>query len=254
MSKQVADPLDVIERKRWIQIRKVIAEKKEALWELVAAVAEAKEKRLYRENYTSFEAFVETELGWKSTRAYELMEACEVRKELLEISSSAPNTESHLAELAKATPEVAAKVWKQVTEKAEETGKEPTAKQIRDTIYEIAPETKPEPKAKSASKPTEPAREPGDEPPTIAEQVQAAHEEIEGGLLLRITQAITAVKSIGDRFGFELLRTRQRHIRDQLEIVKGDVVRHTPDRVCPVCDGEPDGCTRCGNHGWVAKD
>lgn len=80
------------------------------------ALLEIRDSRLYRQQYPTFEAYCKERWGMKRPRAYELMDAATVVKNVSEISDIVPQKEAHTAPLTRLEPEVQREVWREVTE------------------------------------------------------------------------------------------------------------------------------------------
>ncbi len=250
MPKEIADPLSADERKEWTKIKGELIDGASKWVEYGAKLMRARDARLYREDHETFEHFIERDLGWHRSRAYQLIEACEVRQDL---STSGrhfeilPENERQLRELAKAPDDKTAEVWEAVIERAEEKGIEPTAKLIKDVRQEICGD---DPKPNGKPKPTPPEREPGDDAdePTFAEQITASHATILE-ISKAIARALTMLTEVKEQPGTEAIVSKEKSIRNYLEDAKGIVMLAMPHEVCPRCDGK--GCPQCGNYGWV---
>ena len=111
--------------------------------EVGVALREIKEKRLYKEDYGTFEKYIQQRHEMKARRAYLLIDAVTIRDELQGFAhncaqngdgatSRFPALESHFRELSAVPSEDVPRVWRQVQETAAEQGKPITAKLIRD--------------------------------------------------------------------------------------------------------------------------
>jgi len=79
---QVSNKLTVSE---WAQLREretIIKDGEKTFIRVGTALAEIRDLRLYREKYVTFQEYVEKRLGWTKQRAYQVMEAAKVVKEL----------------------------------------------------------------------------------------------------------------------------------------------------------------------------
>ena len=114
-------------------LKLVIAEGRDTFIRVGAALAQVRDKNLYREEYSTFEAFCEAEYGWKRAHAYRLMEASAVVESLSPIGDTPPPTnEAQARELAKVPKEDRAKVWDEAVKTAPVKNGKPavTAKRI----------------------------------------------------------------------------------------------------------------------------
>lgn len=94
--------------------------------EVGEALAEIRERRLYRETHESFETYCSDRYNLKRQRAYEMMAAANVVARMSEISDIVPERESHAAALAPLRDDPPAMV-EALAEAALETGGKPTA-------------------------------------------------------------------------------------------------------------------------------
>lgn len=82
------------------------------------ALLDIRDCRLYRQQYSTFEAYCEVRWQLKRPRAYELMDAAKVARNLSEISDIRPERESHAAPLVPLEPEAQRLVWEVVQQTA----------------------------------------------------------------------------------------------------------------------------------------
>lgn len=102
--------------------------------EIGRALAEIRDRKLYRIGFSTFEAYLSHEHGLTPRRGRQIIDAAAVRIELSEGKnfSPLPSTESHCAELATYADADRQEVWQQVVEEAEKTGKPITARLINE--------------------------------------------------------------------------------------------------------------------------
>jgi hypothetical protein len=102
------------------------------------ALFEIKNNKLYRESFTTFEAYCKDRWQLKRQRAYELMGAAEIVHQLSENNLSEisdkpnllPSKESHANALAQIPITLRFQVWRSIVEESLNTGKAITAKMI----------------------------------------------------------------------------------------------------------------------------
>lgn len=129
MSHLATESLDVNEREAWVRNLKIIERGRKAFWEFIGAVDEIRKKRLYRQDYKTFEKFAEEKVGIGKRYLNQLMEANQIRQKMGAIAPKTVevfNSESQLAEL-KSVPE---SKLKEFVETVAEKYEKPTAKQI----------------------------------------------------------------------------------------------------------------------------
>ena len=82
MNAVINQPLNSSERSRWRLLWNRVRDGHNEFWEYVAAVAEIRNQRLYRDNFNSFDEFLDSEVGFGRNYANKLIEACEVRQKV----------------------------------------------------------------------------------------------------------------------------------------------------------------------------
>lgn len=124
------------------------------------ALFEIKNNKLYRESFTTFEAYCKDRWQLKRQRAYELMGAAEIVHQLSETNLSEisdktnllPSKESHANALAQIPVTLRFQVWRGVVEESLNTGKAITAKMITEQTELLASNIK---ETQTPSEPTE---------------------------------------------------------------------------------------------------
>ena len=102
--------------------------------EVGQALSEIRNRRLYRSEHKTFEAYCHDRWNLKRQRAYEIMGAGEVAKNLSEISDILPRKESHAATLLKLTPEQQQETWSEIVDEAKASGEKVTAATIKKKV------------------------------------------------------------------------------------------------------------------------
>lgn len=105
------------------------------------ALAQIRDRKLYRDTHDTFEAYCEERWGLKRTRAYELMQAAGVARLVSEISDTKITRESHAKALAKLRDKPAQLRKALVEVNAQEAG---TAKHIVSIVRTLDPPAKTE--------------------------------------------------------------------------------------------------------------
>jgi len=119
--------------------------------EVGTALAQVRDLRLYRGEYDTFEAYCDERWGLKRQRAYELMNAANVVRQMSEISDiPAPERESHAAALAQLKdPDQQRQAWEAALQRAQELGKRITAALVEAVVREmVAPPASTDPSGK----------------------------------------------------------------------------------------------------------
>jgi hypothetical protein len=127
--------------------------------EVGKSLMEINKRKLYRETHNTFESFVSEKWGIQKSRAYQLMEAAEIKTELSTIGGDSITdeitNERQLRELSKVGTEALPEVVEKIAAKCEAEGCKPTAKVIKSVVDETLgkqtkkaqPEQEPEPPA-----------------------------------------------------------------------------------------------------------
>lgn len=226
------------EREEWRQLRQVVGD---SLRDWCEALRTIRDKRLYREDYPTFEAYCQIELGKTRQRINSVMNAELVRVELsqdpiLESMLSKTSTRA-VEEIAKAPGEVRKKVAVKVAKEAEETGKPLTAKQVKRVVAEVIAATEPVPIPEASADLHFPAAD-------IAAQVLEL-----GGQFSQIKRRLTA---LGKQPGGELCK---QIASDSdwafVDTLRNRILNSAFARACPHCGGK--GCGRCHDRGWQCR-
>jgi hypothetical protein len=129
--------------------------------EVGKALLQISTKKLYRESHKTFESFVSDRWGISRSYAHRMIEAAEIREELLpigqrlEIADEITN-ERQLRELAKVGTEALPEIVEKIAEKCEAEGCKPTAKVIKSVVDEALGKEPKQPK-KAEPEPEPPA-------------------------------------------------------------------------------------------------
>jgi hypothetical protein len=211
------------------------------------ALKEIRDNKLYRESYKTFEKYVDQKWGMGKSRAYQLIDAADIKANLSTTvdkneRGAELNTERHLREL----KDVAKESVDAVIDKAAEiAGDDPiTASDLKQARVEILEQTEPESE--------EPVYEDVEDEPADS----PAQEAIGNGKHLQtlqnlVNELLREMVLVPDVVGLELYHARFNRIKKEVESIKGHLVTVKPVAVCPRCDGA--GCSQCGNHGWVSS-
>jgi hypothetical protein len=245
---KVIDVLSVVERRSLEKLEKVIESGVESFLATGSAMKEIRDQRLYREGHRTFESYLKTKWGFDRSYAHRLIDASDVKKDLLPMGNKNPKvgeitTERQLRELASVPHES----LEDVIEKAAEiAGDAPlTAKVLKEAREQVLEPTEPTAE-EPACEDVEPEPEPEPEPVGPLDCVGWFKEQI--GL---VNQLIRNLDTVAEAPGNELLVSRRRSILREIEHIKGSFRAVMPHAICPRCQGKC--CTHCGNMGWVNK-
>lgn len=145
-------PLSIDEQERLSVCERIIDEGLATFMAVGNALIEIRHSKLYREKYRTFEVYCRNRFGIKRQRAYELMGAAEVVNSLQQpavseisdndIAYPMPERESHANALSSIPKDERLKVWQQVNETSQQTGKTITANMIQSVAQQsLSPET-----------------------------------------------------------------------------------------------------------------
>ncbi len=129
-------PMSTHEQRRFEECEQIITEGLHTFMEVGQALAEIRNRRLYREDFKTFEAYAQQRWGIKRQRAYELMGASEVARNLSEFSDILPSKESHAASLLKLSPEDQRAAWAEIIAEAGDNVHSLTASRIKKKVAE----------------------------------------------------------------------------------------------------------------------
>ena len=134
-------PLNTEEKRDFKRLDGVVKKACDAQWEMAAALNEIRERKLYRADHPTFEAYCNKQHAFTRTRAYQLTDAAELRKQLENVNNCRqksdppkllPTTESQCRELRVVPADDLPRVWDQIVEHSESEGKQITAKMIKE--------------------------------------------------------------------------------------------------------------------------
>jgi len=243
---KVIDVLSVVERRSLESLEKVIESGVESFLATGSALKEIRDQRLYREGFKTFEAYVKARWSFDRSRAYQLIDASDLKADLSTIVDKNPKadevkTEGQLRELASVPTESLAEV---IAKAAEIAGDAPlTAKVLKEAREQVLEPTEPTAE-EPACEDVEPEPEP--EPVGPMQCVGWFNDQIK-----LINELYRNLDTVAEVPGNELLVSRRRAILRDIEHVKGSFRAVMPHAICPRCHGKC--CTQCGNMGWVNK-
>ncbi|MCH2397887.1 MAG: hypothetical protein MK364_02170 [Pirellulales bacterium] len=127
-------PLNTEEKRDFKRLDGVVKKACDAQWEMAAALNEIRERKLYRADHPTFEAYCKKQHAFTRTRAYQLTDAAEVRKQIENVyhGRQIPTSERQCRELVVVPENKLPEVWSQIVEHSESEGKQITAKMIKE--------------------------------------------------------------------------------------------------------------------------
>lgn len=164
---EIIEPLSANDRKDWKRLREEVSCHQDAVCSFAECLTEIRDRRLYREDYGTFDAYVAAELSVSRRHIDRLIHHEEVKRILGHtgpvsgpIGPEIPESQSR--ELIDVPPEKIPAVIKKATAKAKSEGRKRTAADVKAVAAEVKPD---KPKATKAGK---------DKPaPTKEEQIKA---------------------------------------------------------------------------------
>lgn len=215
---------------RLAELEKVIAKGRKTFVEVGRALAEIRDTRLYRREYSGFEEYCQKKWGWTRQRAYQLMDAAEVQMSTaVDISS-----ERAARELGKAAPEQRAGVVQAIVA----SGKPVTAPEIRRHL--------PPPPGQVLDATGWPI------PTQLIPLWQRAAEVQE--MLTGLSRYKGALRAAQDSKDLLFAEVNFSSALSQLDQAWYDIKTAKPFAVCPTCQGQlPDKCTLCKGRGLISE-
>lgn len=227
--------LDTLERGELEKQEKVIREGMQTFVEVGKALATIRDKKLYREEYKTFEKYCEQKWGFKRARAYQLIESAGIAAK---VSTSGrqkqPTSERQTRPLKELPENERSEAWEEAQQEA--GGKEPTGKQVEEVVArrrQPEPEPEPEPEA----------------PQSPIDEALSRDGELKD-ILSSIDDARKKVKAVTDTDIAAFLNVKE--LQSDLKNARNEVRNARPHAECPLCGGE--GCKACNDQGWMPKD
>ena len=242
------EALSIAESKRLAELEKVIARGKQTFVDVGFALAEIRDLRLYKREYSSFQEYCREKWGWTKQHAYRLIEAAPVAK-----GNTCVTNLRQASELAKVDPEQRAGVVQAIIDE----GKPVTAAAIRRHLP-------PPPMQPSGTQGTAGYTLPPPPPsqvldgtgwpiPTQLIPLWQRADEVQEMLttLSRVKGALRTAQETKDKLFAEVNFSSA---LSQLDQAWYDIKTAKPFAVCPTCQGQlPDKCMLCRGRGFVSE-
>ncbi len=214
---------------RLAELEKTIARGKKTFVEVGLALAEIRDLRLYRRQYSGFAEYCREKWGWTKQHAYRLIEAAPVAKSNLQVTSL-----NQARELVKVEPARRAEVVQAIVDE----GKPVTAAEIKRRI--------PPPPSQVLDATGWPI------PTQLIPLWQRAHEVQE--MLTVLSRVKGALRSAQENRDLLFAEVNFSSALSQLDQAWYDVKTAKPFAVCPTCQGQvPDKCTLCKGRGLISE-
>jgi hypothetical protein len=105
--------LKALKKSRLNQLEEIIERGKETFVEVGLALLEIRDKRLYKESYSSFDSYCRERWGYDRTYAHRLIDAADTAHKMLPIGNISSESQAReLAPLMKEDEQEAVKVWR----------------------------------------------------------------------------------------------------------------------------------------------
>ena len=237
---------------RLAELEKLIAKGQKTFVEVGLALAEIRDMRLYKREYSGFAEYCQNKWGWNKSYAYYMIDSAEVVKALPEKVSTIVDTESQARELAK----IPAKDRAGVVQAIVESGKPVTAAEIRRHLP--PPPMQPD-GGRGTARPTLPPPPSqivdgtGWPIPTQLIPLWQRANEVQDMLttLSRVKGALRSAQENRDKLFAEVNFSSA---LSQLDQAWTDIKTAKPFAVCPTCQGQlPDKCTLCKGRGLISE-
>jgi hypothetical protein len=244
------------EAARLAELEKTIARGKKTFVEVGLALAEIRDLRLYKREYSSFREYCQKKWGWNKSYAYYMIDSAEVVKALPEKVSTMVDTERQVRELAKVEPGQRAGVVQAIVDQ----GKAVTAAAIKGHLP-------PPPTVRRGADGRNGRDGTPVLPPPPSQVLDATGWPIPTQLIPlwqradEVQEMLTALSNIrgslrqaqdrDDPLYRELTYSAAQSYADQLY---SSLKTAKPFAVCPTCQGQvPDKCMFCKGRGFVSE-
>jgi len=237
--------MSIRESQRLEELERVIAKGQKTFVEVGLALAEIRDLRLYKREYSSFAEYCRKKWGWTRQYVNYQIAGAKVRAELPEKVATIVATEAQARELARVQPEHRAGVIQAIADE----GKPVTAAEIRRHLP-------PPPMQRKKSLPPPPSQvldETGWPIPTQLIPLWQRADEVQEMLtaLSRVKGALRSAQENKDKLFAEVSFSSA---LSQLDQAWTDIKTAKPFAVCPSCQGQlPDKCTLCRGRGLISE-
>ena len=238
---------------RLAELEKLIAKGRKTFVEVGLALAEIRDMRLYKREYSGFAEYCQNKWGWNKSYAYYMIDSAEVVKALPEKVSTMVDSERQVRELAK----VPAKDRAGVVQAIVESGKPVTAAEIRRHLP--PPPMRPS-DANGTAHPTVPPPPPsqvldatGWPIPTQLIPLWQRADEVQEKLTV-LSRVKGALRSAQDERDPLYAEVNYSSALSHLDQAWADLKTAKPFAVCPACQGQvADKCTLCRGRGLISE-
>lgn len=248
--------LTTLEITRLEKLEATIKSGQQVFVEVGAALTEIRDKKLYRDEFNTFEFYCQSRWGWSRQHASNLIQSSAAVSALPKTLAATVPNEWAARELAKLSPETAKEIVREL--KAEKipvsaNAISEKAENIAPSLSTVVDKPKITPVEKPAKTPQRKDHVGFPIPTKILLQWDRADSEAKGALA-RISEVIAAVKDAKESEDviYGELSKRWQDLLINLENVKSDLKRVVPYAVCTNCQGQIP-CRECFGKGFVSK-
>lgn len=146
--------LSASEQRELTDCERVITKGWQTFIEVGRALAQIRNKHLYRQEFPTFEAYCRKKWQYSRVHAHRLIAAAELHTHLLPIGNTPPQHETQLRPLMGLSKEEAKAAWKKALEAAK--GGEVTAQLVKQAVAELKPDSHPPRKRRKSRAPLAP--------------------------------------------------------------------------------------------------
>ena len=139
---QVSDKMTFEDHRSFNDCENKIASGERSFWQVGRALGLIRDKRLYREGFSSFEDYVASRWDMSVKNAHRLIKAAKIMRNLAESlqigdTDPMPANEAQVRQLARLSGRDQIKVWRGLTQEAGQTGARITAQVIRERVNHL---------------------------------------------------------------------------------------------------------------------
>jgi hypothetical protein len=122
------------------ELERVIERGKQTFVDVGLALAEIRDSRLYRKDFSTFEEYCQSRWGWNASRSRQLISSAQAVSSMESVTAvtlgqKSVESERHARELSKVkNPVLRSQVWREVTESAAQTNTQVTTNLIKETV------------------------------------------------------------------------------------------------------------------------
>ena len=142
---EIVEPLSAQDRKDWKRYREEVSDHQDGVCSFVDLLAEIRDRRLYREEYGTFDAYVDAELSVSKSYINRLIHHNEVKRILGPIGVKIPESQSR--ELTNVPPAKIPAIIKKADAKAKKERRKRTAADVKAVAAKVKPDKPKAPKA-----------------------------------------------------------------------------------------------------------